>query len=438
MRNAFLRLRLDRLVVLLLALLAVAALAAGFESLGPLRTDHYLAAAQLAGPDWKVEPEATTDGFATTYTVTSRFGSWPARGRVQVASRIREIQALAQLEEVQKSDVFKDAVKNSVTAPVQLVSAVIDKPAETLKGIPSGVGRWVKKTNFQIKEGYHDAKELTSKDEEGEGEKKESDKSTKEQAQKAALDYLKISKAELNWYAKLGVDPYTDNQLLRRAVTSVARVEGLTNFGMRFVALPGIPGAGEIRRTMDVVWKTDPWELRLQNRKKLLAAGLTEQTARAFEDNPFMSLSQQTILVTALDQLAGVDGREHLIARGIDVESREEGADLVSSIALMLRFHRQMNPLKAFLPGARMPVALAVNGDLVAVALTDAIFWTSDVAEAARAFAGLYASQPTKTRRLWVVGEASPAFKSGARELDWEVRDRWQIAAPQDAEQAAK
>ena len=140
----------------LLALAAVAgspcarpAFAAAIETTGPLRADRYLAASELAGADWKVAPEATTDGFVTTYTVTSRFGSWPARGRTQVAMRIREIQALAELEEVSKSDVFLDAVRTSATAPLRLVQDVADNPKETIKGIPSGVGRWAKRTRYQ-------------------------------------------------------------------------------------------------------------------------------------------------------------------------------------------------------------------------------------------------------------------------------------------------
>jgi hypothetical protein len=32
---------------------------------------------------------------------------------------------------------------------------------------------------------------------------------------------------------------------------------------------------------LDLVWKTDPWELRARNRKLLLGSGVSEETARA-------------------------------------------------------------------------------------------------------------------------------------------------------------
>lgn len=421
---------------------ATGAAAGGFEQPNPLRASSYLAAEQLAGPDFKVEPEATTDGFGTTYTLTSRFGTWTAEGRLHLALRIREIQALAQLEEVSKSDVFLDAVKASATAPLQLAQAVATKPVETLKGIPSGVGRWMKKTSFQVKEGYHDVKQVAAKDEkDGAAGESEADKDLKEkgkeEAKKQALDYLKISSAELAWYAKLGVDPYTDNELLRKGVSSVARVQGLTSFGMKFVGMPSIPGASEARKAMDLVWKTDPWELRLANRKKLLAAGLSEETARKFEDNPALTLSHQTSLLQSLDALAGVHGRESIIARAIDLESREEAATLISAVALMARFHKQQGPLAEFLAGTRLPVARTAQGDLVAVLHSEALFWTAEVGDAAKAFASIYGAEAAKARQLWVVGAASPAFKSGSAALGWEVRDRWQTSAPEDASPAA-
>ena len=402
-----------------------------FEAAGAVPASRYLPADQLSGPEWKVEPEALNDGLTNTYTLTSRFGSWPARGRLQVAVRIREIQALAQLEKVSKTDVFKEAVKKSATAPLELASNVAAKPVETLKGVPAGMSRWVKKTSFQVKESYHDAKvatkEATSKDKkEGEGEDGETTEKMKQQASSYALDQLKISGAERRWYKELGVDPFTDNEVLRKAVKSVARVEGLTSFGMRFTGLPSIPGAREMRKTLDLVWNTDPWELRLRNRNLLLGAGLSEETVRAFEDNPSLTLSAQTALLDILGGLKGVKGREHLLARAIAVESRQDAQELVSSASLLLRLHQGETPLREILPGPRLPVARTAKGEIAAVLMADAIFWTDEVAGAARSLAELYAGETASARRLYVAGKASSRVKSGAGQLGWEIVDRWQ------------
>ena len=422
---------------------AVAAAEARYETAGTVAAEHYLPAGLMRGEEWRVEPQAVNDGFTNTYTVTSRFGRWEARGRIRVDQRVREVRALAELEQVSKTDVFLDAVQSSVTAPLKLVGSVAERPVETLKGIPSGVGRWFQKTRFKVQETYQDAKEAQEKrrveqGEEGAAKGDEGKEDLKERAQGEARDYalgyLKISGAERRWYAELGVDPYTDNQVLRDAVTSVARVEGLTKFGMKFTGLPSIPGSRELRKTLDLVWKTDPWELRLRNRKMLLGAGVSEAVARQYEDNSAMSLTLQTAFLDTLSALQGVAGREHLLARALDVDTRPDAETLVAATGLLESFHRQEARLTAFLEGTRLPVARTEDGRLVAVVLADAVFWTEEIADAARQFRDACADIPARERVFLVAGEVSAPTKEGLAQLGWTVRGHWQAPGADQGE----
>jgi hypothetical protein len=416
--------------------LAARALAAdtAFETPSQVPAARYLTPAQMSGADWTVDENAVNDGFGNTYTVRSRFGEWKAHGTLMVGVRIREAQALAELDRTSKTEVFADAVKRSAVGQIETVASFATQPVETVKAIPGGVKRWFQKTSYRVSETYKDVKEKQQESDSGTGEAEgdESKDKAKQAAQKKALDYLNVSSAERRWYAQLGVDPYTDNETLRKAIKSYSRIEGLTSFGMKFVGLPSIPGIGGLRKTMDLVWKTDPWELRRMNRKALLGAGLSEETARAFEDNPALSLTMQTGLVSTLQALVGVAGREHLIERAIDVETRGDGQALVHSAALLLRFHSAQEPLAAILAGTRLPVARTQSGALVAFLPTDALFWTAEIADAANGFAATYAAEKATERQIWVVGEASPRFKDGAARLGWEVRDHWQLSAPED------
>ena len=156
-----------------------------------------------------------------------------------------------------------------------------------------------------------------------------------------------------------------------------------------------------------------------------------------FEDNPATSLTVQTGIVDALQELEGVAGREHLLARAVDVESRGEAQSLLTAVTLLVRYHRSQEPLAAFLPGTRLPVARTAAGGLVAVAPADAFFWTAEMADAARNFAAIYAGESASSRGLWIVGEASPRFKSEAGKLGWDIHDRWQVSAPEDQTPAA-
>mgnify|MGYP001571549392 CR=1 FL=1 len=413
-----------------------------FEDPGTFPASRDLAPAELAGAEWKVAPQATSDGLFNVYTLESRFGPLQARGRATLGIRVKEVEALAELERVSKTKVFTDAVVASAVAPVKVVASFADNPTETVKGIGSGVGRLWSKTKYQAQEMSHDAKEAASKEKGEDGEAGAAEESNTEKAKEAstayAKKYLGLSGAERRWYGELGVDPYTDNVALRKAVKEVSRVEAAAKFGMRFAGLPSIPGAREIGKVMDLVWNTDPWELRQRNRKILLDAGLTEESARAFEDNQAMSPTFQTALVQSLADLDGVAGRLHVVERAIDVEDARAARLLVSSTALLVRYHRQVAPLVEILPGARLPVARAKDGPLIAVVTVDTLFWTAEVAAGVRDFVSIYAGDSAPARELWVVGEASDRFKSEAKTLGWQVLDRWQLSAPEDRQAATK
>lgn len=433
--------------------------AEAFEQAGRVPAARYLSPAQSSGEEWRVAPEADNDGAFNTYVVESRFGSFRARGAASVALRGREIAALLELESVSKSEVFLDAVKDSALGSVETVMAFVASPVETVKGLPSAVGRLFRRTGFQLKEAYVDLREAKEEHEQKQAARAESEAAAaadpeaaaalaaeqraaseereeklKELAKKEALDYLRITGAERRWYAALGVDPSTDNEVLRRAIRSYARVEGLTRFGMKFVGIPAIPGAREIRKTMQLVWETDPWELRLRNRQQLLVAGLSEETARAFEDNPYLTLTQQTGLLAALDEMRAVAGRERLIARGIDLASKEEGQQLFQSTILLARHHLATRPLAEILAGTELPVARTADGRLVAALAADALFWTEEVARGMAEFAATYRGEPATVRELWIVGIASERFGEGAKKLGWTVFDEWQVVTADDEE----
>jgi hypothetical protein len=416
---------------------AAAAFATGFETAGKVPVARYLSPAQMAGPEWKVAPEAENDGAFNTYLVQSRFGTFEARGRSRVAVRGKEVAALVELEQVSKSEVFTDAVKSSALGSVDTVMQFAQAPVETIKAVPQAAGRWFKKTKFMVQETYSDVKDAKAERDQQKSQpqdeaakaaqRDQAQAQAKELAKKEALDYLKISGAERRWYAELGVDPYTDNQVLRAVVKSYSRVEGITRFGMKFVGLPGIPGAREMRQVMNLVWQTDPWELRLQNRKRLMAAGLSEETAKAFEDNPYLTLTEQTGLLAAMDRMAGVKGRQHLVARGIDLESKQAGQALFQSTLLLVAHHQGERPLAEILPGSSLPVARSADGRLVSTFAGDALFWTEPMAGAAAEFVGTYEGDAAKIRELWIVGEATDRFKSEMKARGWQVLDRWQV-----------
>ncbi|MEM7582812.1 MAG: hypothetical protein AAF560_05485 [Acidobacteriota bacterium] len=419
-----------------------------FETPGVVRSADYLRDDLMQGHGWSVAPEATNDGVNNTYTVTSRFGSWEAVGAAQITARAGEVAALERLEEISKTEVFLDAVERSVTAPVKLIEDATNQPVETLKRVPEGVGRWFRRTTYRVQEAYHDVSETVAeerakrkardRDEDREDERDDDQKNavlTRERrdeliekaktiAHKELRDHLRISSAERRWYRELGVDPSTDNVKLRRAIASVARVDGLTSFGMKFVTLPTIPGSSELRKTMELVWDFNPHDLLRANHLQIVNAGLSRDTARAFEESR-LTLTEQTVFLEALAEMPGVAGRRHLISRAIDIETRQRARGLTSTAVLLARMHRDSTLLAEILPGSVLPVARTRARDLVAISTAEALFWTERVAQATQEYASIYADETADERRLYITGIASERFKAEVTALGWQVTDRW-------------
>src|SRR5258708_40347945 len=68
-----------------------------------------------------------------------------------------------------------------------------------------------------------------------------SSRDLKADATRYAARYLGVTAAERLDYQELGVDPYTNNELLRKTVHHLAKVDATVNLGMHFVGIPGVP-----------------------------------------------------------------------------------------------------------------------------------------------------------------------------------------------------
>ena len=236
-----------------------------------------------------------------------------------------------------------------------------DKPVETVKGIPEGLKRTFRKYKRDAKEGYETAKDVggevadtvTGGEDSDEGEAQESSRSEEAQevAQKtgdAAEAYAKkwfgVSGAERRWHQKLGTDPYTRNEVLRKKVKSVSRVDAATSTGMRFAPIPRIPGANELRKLNEIVWTMDPRELREQNIKKLQEAGVEPELIESFINNPWYSPTQQTLLLSTLSEMDGVGGLRVILEIAAAAESSEEAQFDLGNAFFWRRFIDRSRP----------------------------------------------------------------------------------------------
>lgn len=397
--------------------------AEGFEVPADEPLSASLTASQASGPSFHVEAPVHSDGLMHLYVIDSRFGSFDAYGVDALNTRLREIAALTTLEETSDGQVVVDSVVRGLRGQATSMFRVATHPVGTLLGIPTGIGH--------LLGGYRaEAQEVTTgvahtltpgggsgtKDHQGHSLGQVGTEAT-HAARDQAVKYLGLSAAERRWYAKLGVDPYTDNVVLRRAVTRMSRIDAAASFGMRFAPV-GIPFAGEVQRALDAIDHEDPAVLRKRRHELLLQAGLTANEVTRFEHTPLLTPTRQTVLVNAVQTLNGVDGRSELLRHAMTVQSEEETDVFLQSTLLLLKF-RTLHPIKRILAGVRIPAAELPDGRIAVFGAFDEVRWTPQVADYEQSLR--QALPPAAGRELWITGSVSSRAQAALQERGWVV-----------------
>ena len=421
-------------VLLPAAVLALAAAggpvaATDFEPPPVLKASEVLPAAALKGEHHEVIEEVHNDGYMNRFRIASDFGRFEAHGAPMLAVRVQEIGALAELAELSKAKVFADSALTAITSQVTTVREFAERPAETVKGIGDGLGRmWkrAKRTAGEVKDDLQEAKK-------GQEAKKETGGETggkQDQAAAAARSYAKkyfgSTAAERRWAEKLGVDPYTTNETLRKGIREVARVDAAGGFSVKLAGLPSIPGAGVIGSVNKLVWGKDPGELKELNTKQLAAMGADKALIGRFFDNPFfLSPSRQTRFVSALADLEGVADRAVAVELAAAVES-EEGALYQLGTAVMLGWlHGGEAPLARLAPVRVIPAALTADGRLAVAGPMDHTVWTEDLAAAIERLDEIGTRLGAERREVWFRGEVSERCRRELEDRGWTVHTRF-------------
>src|SRR5258708_1567817 len=89
-----------------------------YEELPELKASDILKPEFLSGPRYKVREEVSTSSGANQFTIDSDFGVFEADGNEMLVTRISEINAIARLKEVSRTDEFKEALQRATRSPV--------------------------------------------------------------------------------------------------------------------------------------------------------------------------------------------------------------------------------------------------------------------------------------------------------------------------------
>jgi hypothetical protein len=403
-----------------LAVLGVSALAAGYDAPARFKASAILPASWLKGPHHQVSEEVGTEGYFQTFSIVSDYGTIPAESRSMLSIRLREVEALGQLDEVSKSEVFLKAAGGSVLQVGKGVANVVTRPVETAKGLGGGIKRFGANLGRKSKAAADSAAETVK----GEG-GSEDDKSTGAKAADAGASAVNslagVTGASRRWAQKLGVDPYSSNAVLRKALEDVGRIDSAGGIAVK-VAVPIPPVASLTATTNNLVWGKDPAELAKINEQRATELGVPESVAKRFFKSKAFSPSRQTRLLGALHAVRAKGSADYVDAAS---ESRsEQEAEFFTESAEMLQRLHASSPVPAVLEDSRAMVAKTEDGRALVLLPIDWIPWTEAAAKALVEIDGRAKKELGASRiEVELTGRASAEARRQLESRGWKVSE---------------
>ena len=385
-----------------------------FEYGTTYRAADLLPANIIAGNHYRIADKVQSDGFMFTYTVDSEFGKFRATGDYALQKLLNEIQVIAALKEISRTEAFGKSIVHAAKSPLRFGGSLITDPVDTVTGIPRGL--------FSIFENVGEA--VTS----------EQDPSEDSRAKQALL----VSSWKRDYCAKYYCDVYSSNSVLQEELNRIAwaaAIGGLTVSGATTVASGGAVMVFSTVRLGDQLNEAlraePPSRLRIINEERLRAMQVPEDLIANFLDHPAFTPRHDTLIVAALTNLQGVKGREKYIELCLRAQD-EVGANYFQNIAeIMVGYHTKVARLMEIVPLLGISAATASNGrTLVPVA------WDFGVYEKAVAQRMDYAAQEFGRRGLstkfdvWTTGRVSAKMKTEAAKRGFTVVENIERTIP--------
>jgi hypothetical protein len=376
-----------------------------FEQRADLRTSALIAPELLKSNLYTVDETAINDGLLNRYRVRSIYGDFQVVSTPALKQILHEIQAIALMKKVTTEDTVKASMVQSGKNTVDGVKNLVTDPQTTLEGAASGINSL-----------FTRAVAVVGK------------KSTISGEDNKVEQLIGKAKSKGAIATKYAVSVYSTNPLLQSELDRLAWADylGGISVGLAQSAIPGVGGillstSGTARLLNEAINTTPSSELWVQNKNKLEAMGIDADIVELFLNNPSFSPALQTIMVEALEKLAGSDNRELFIKISLQAHTHQMARTITTMSVMIAGYHQHVAPIKSFAPFGRVLYAITATGVNAVIIPADHILWSKQIADAA-----LWLDQPETgkqqpKKQLWILGDFSTKAEAELQSLGWEL-----------------
>ena len=366
--------------------------APGFDTPGPVSAAELLPSALMDNSAGRVGAEAQADGLHATYELSHGGTREEITGTQFLANRIRELQAIATLREMNKSAEFGKAIVKSGGEKIQSVGAAVKDPVGTVKNLPKGASKFFGRLGNSVKSI-------------GEG---------KVGATEAVEGAVGVHRKKAELALQLGVSPFTTDPILQTELDKAARAMAA---GATLMNLSGLIVGGGVGTAISVVnvnqtfqralIESSPAELEAKNLAALQELGASPQNIRAFLGNPAFSPWQKAAIVSLLTEIGC--NPDPFLAQACQASSPEDAVYFVQKARLFGQHHKSRAPIAEFSAMDGIPYAIDREGTLVVAVGADLILWTPTTESRANEFLAVKENNPAiRAILLTTDGSISP------------------------------
>ena len=367
-----------------------------------------LRAAEILKPEFAAGVRDVVPTYAgrNSYVLNTDVGMFEAEGNIMLIRRVREIDAIRRLQEVSRTDAYRQALRTAAKSPFQMARGLIEHPVSTVAGVPKGMWKVLNRAGQSVKE-------------------RANGRERSEYEDGNAAELVGFAKAKREVALTLGVDPYSSNPTLQRELNGIswAAFAGKLTFSLATAPVGGGAGmaltaSGVTNAFENAIRDQSPKDLRLSNLGRLLAMDVTRADANDFLNNPAFSPTVQTAIVFHLDSLADVANRGLFIRLASQNSAAEADAQFYGETARILaQLHAGSGKLEGLGGLAELPIALAKDGTVIMALEWDYAAWTENAATfVAGLKAGDYGRKPTGFL-IALSGDASPLARRKLQEM---------------------
>src|ERR1700751_1792190 len=124
---------------------------AAFEELPELKASEILKPELLRGPHYVVRDPVPTASGMNQFTIDSDFGVFEADGNEMLLQRLKEIDAIARLSEVSRTDEFKKSLVGAANGPRNSAKNIARVPAQAISNVPNEIMKFLGRAKETVK-----------------------------------------------------------------------------------------------------------------------------------------------------------------------------------------------------------------------------------------------------------------------------------------------